>query len=547
MLKGHFNQVYSLKWRADDLALYSGDKGGAVYEWNVAFGQRIIDHDYVSKSLEISSHGSLDVITCEPYEDSNYLSHARLADHKKKEDQEEAEAGGYGYESAPAAAPVALPPRHPVCLTVINNADSTLRFLKDGNGDFKMSISASFKKVSQRALNLVGVDMNGGKEEGFERGGSHYVQDKYVYLELPTIKLGMARKHNSLANLNTHTHTHTHTHTEIRDFTQARCINLLGNGRVCLTASTTGSLIAIKVEKTLNRFRDNSDLDPEFIADKDRSESELLRQRNMLEGLNSALEARVDRAERRRVKSNGDMMRQNEALLEDNAELRKENKTLGDKLNKLETRIFQLEGSKRSSTKGGPSSSTPSTPAADRGSSAGSKHPLYESRGAFRASKAIRSPPVSRSESASRPSTAAGGGFQPALKGSLRTGGTSRALNEIVQWERERIEELLGRLELSHREIERRDQELASLRAAHGVADPPSHAEYPPSPAPPYSSARPSTAPVAQHGTQTAPSAIPTAVPSPVHAPSIGGWRGGSARPARFSAPRASSRPSTGR
>ena len=305
--------------------------------------------------------------------------------------------------------------------------------------------------------------------------------------------------------------------------------------------------IAIKVEKTLNRFRDNSDLDPEFIADKDRSESELLRQRNMLEGLNSALEARVDRAERRRVKSNGDMMRQNEALLEDNAELRKENKTLGDKLNKLETRIFQLEGSKRSSAKGGPSSSTPSTPAADRGSSAGSKHPLYESRGAFRASKAIRSPPVSRSESASRPSTAAGGGFQPALKGSLRTGGTSRALNEIVQWERERIEELLGRLELSHREIERRDQELASLRAAHGVADPPSHAEYPPSPAPPYSSARPSTAPVAQHGTQTAPSAIPTAVPSPVHAPSIGGWRGGSARPARFSAPRASSRPSTGR
>ncbi|XRB19670.1 FAP-57 protein [Pseudoscourfieldia marina] len=995
VLKGHFNQVYSLKWRADDLALYSGDKGGAVYEWNVAFGQRIIDHDYVSKSLEISSHGSLDVITCEPYEDSNYLSHARLADHKKKEDQEEAEAGGYGYESAPAAAPVALPPRHPVCLTVINNADSTLRFLKDGNGDFKMSISASFKKVSQRALNLVGVDMNGGKEEGFERGGSHYVQDK--------------------------------------DFTQARCINLLGNGRVCLTASTTGSLIsvpwvgngdialaskvqstahnhrremqlhisgvtcsavsadqdiyvscdehgqifvsslsvllygsvlpspirkglvgavpkvmdcmdwamvptvvhmlkedieetareivdrtaaiddlkseiefkelinaqaqkdlaakyeetldevrskyeeklrltnedhnmrdfeatgamralegahltaaeeletlyerklaievaryqalkietderitslkdeittivrdnqareaevesrhveqvrqiveemanqrtkfeddaqemqdlltvtdevdeedfdafhhqkhvevknaimriqnlraemsvarrnverarkgeseadkkhekvvkankslqeeieghkkrimelqselqarenvigqkeqsilmlkrkndtlekhrvvldhwqaemreqvapreeelarlkkaaqemdsdfmkeaernemlervldrektanrslrkelseirmkksdcerslsnysnelaraltapaghskdavlreiAIKVEKTLNRFRDNSDLDPEFIADKDRSESELLRQRNMLEGLNSALEARVDRAERRRVKSNGDMMRQNEALLEDNAELRKENKTLGDKLNKLETRIFQLEGSKRSSAKGGPSSSTPSTPAADRGSSAGSKHPLYESRGAFRASKAIRSPPVSRSESASRPSTAAGGGFQPALKGSLRTGGTSRALNEIVQWERERIEELLGRLELSHREIERRDQELASLRAAHGVADPPSHAEYPPSPAPPYSSARPSTAPVAQHGTQTAPSAIPTAVPSPVHAPSIGGWRGGSARPARFSAPRASSRPSTGR
>lgn len=62
-----------------------------------------------------------------------------------------------------------------------------------------------------------------------------------------------------------------------------------------------------------------------------------------------------------------------------------------------------------------------------------------------------------------------GAGFRTMAKGTLRTGGTTRALNDLVQWERERVEELLGRLDLSQREIERRDAEIEALRAEMGA------------------------------------------------------------------------------
>ena len=240
--------------------------------------------------------------------------------------------------------------------------------------------------------------------------------------------------------------------------------------------------IAVRIEKTLNVFRNNAEVDPEFLADKERTDGELGRQRKMLEQLNNALDTRNAKEEKRHLNASSTLMQQNSTLLAENAELRRQKKEVEDKLGKLETRVFQLEGKRPSSsgrsaggTEGDAAASTPrrmsaGATAAPRGSPS---HPMYsisESRrsGSTRTSSAgaLQSP----SSGAVRTRTMGGGaGFRTMAKGTLRTGGTTRALNDLVQWERERVEELLGRLDLSQREIERRDAEIEALRAEMGA------------------------------------------------------------------------------
>lgn len=208
VLKGHFSHITSLRWRGDDHVLLSGDKGGAVYEWNVAFGTRMIARDFVDKNNAIVGTNCIDVCKCDAYDDES-APHGSIASHSPADDDHVSSSGSH------QDLPVFPPPECPVCVVVVNSSDSTLRYVNSGNGEFKMPIAARVHKIGKRVGRLMAsprdpaADKGDGshKNGGFERGGHQYIQAV--------------------------------------EMVESRAVTLLGNGNVVLVATASGQIVSL--------------------------------------------------------------------------------------------------------------------------------------------------------------------------------------------------------------------------------------------------------------------------------------------------------------